>query len=130
MKRLAMGCVLFVYPCLCLAQSPALHFDDVKLYYQKPGNKKFHDEDKCVLVLEGGQKVMLLLKENKLMFVARYDNVTEFSFDEKHHKTLTVRYMGAPGPDGLARLELPGKWKNILETLRNQSGKTVVEEKK
>ncbi len=106
------------------AQSSALLFDDVKLFYQKPGDKNFRD-DRGVLALDGAQKVMLVLKDNKPLLILRQDSITSITFEEKRDKTLTVRYGGASGPAGSVRMELPGKWKDILEALHAQSGQSI-----
>ncbi|MBI4893785.1 MAG: hypothetical protein HY821_24425 [Acidobacteria bacterium] len=107
-----------------LAQSSALLFDGVKLYYQRPGEKNFRD-DRGVLALDGSQKVMLLLKDNRPLLILRQDSITSISFEEKKDKTLTIRYGGANEPSGSVRMELSGKWKDILEALRAQSGQTI-----
>jgi hypothetical protein len=107
-----------------LAQSSTVLFEDVKLYYQKPGETKWRD-DRAMLALDGGQRVMMLLKDNKPLFVMRYDNIGSMSFDQKRDKTLTLKYGGDSGPAGSVRMELPGKWKDILEAIRSQSQKPV-----
>ncbi|MBL0160522.1 MAG: hypothetical protein IPP47_26080 [Bryobacterales bacterium] len=109
---------------LAQAQSASLLFDGVKLFYQKPGETKWRD-DKALLALDGGQRVMLLLKDNKPLFVMRYDNISSMSFNEKKDRTLTLTYGGDSSPSGTVRMELSGKWKEILETLRGQSQKPV-----
>lgn len=105
------------------AQAPAVLFEDVKLSYQRPGETKFR-EDKGLLALDGGQKVMMVLRDNRPLFVMRYENVTAASFDERKDKTLSLQYSGMGGA-GSVRMELSGKWKQILETWQAQSGKTV-----
>ncbi|GEM_PF-6894615 len=124
MRILSLAILSCVFAAAAMGQTTAVLFEGVKLFYQDPGKEKFKDL-KGTLALDSAQKVMMLLKDNKPWFVARYDNVTQFSFEEKRDKTLTVKYQDAPGPSGLVRLELGGKWKNILEMIRNQSGKTV-----
>lgn len=109
---------------VALAQSSTLLFEDVKLFYQKPGETKWRD-DNALLALDGGQRVMLLLKDNKPLFVMRYDNISAMSFDQKKDKTLTLKYGAESGPAGSVRMELPGKWKDILETIKSQSQKPV-----
>ncbi len=109
---------------VALAQSSTLLFEDVKLFYQKPGETKWRD-DRALLALDGGQRVMMLLKDNKPLFVMRYDNIGSMAFDQKKDKTLTLKFGGESGPAGSVRMELPGKWKDILEAIRSQSQKPV-----
>jgi hypothetical protein len=105
------------------AQAPAVLFEDIKLYYQRPGETKFRD-DKGLLALDGGQRVMMVLRENRPLLVLRYENITSAAFDEKKDKTLSLQFSGTGGA-GAVRMELSGKWKQILETWQAQSGKTV-----
>ena len=109
---------------VALAQSSTLLFEDVKIYYQKPGETKWQD-DRALLALDGGQRVMILIKDNRPLFVMRYDNVTSMSFDQKKDKTLSLQFGGSSGPAGSVRMELPGKWKDILEAIQSQSQKPV-----
>jgi hypothetical protein len=114
----------FVLAGLSLAQSSTTLFDDVKIYYQRPNETNFRD-DRGVLALNGAQKVMMLLHENRPLFVMRYENITSMSFDEKRSKTLTIKYGGDSAAAGYVRLELTGKWRDILETIRTQSGQQI-----
>jgi hypothetical protein len=117
------ACLGFLLTAGLWAQAPAVLFEDVKLSYQRPGETKFR-EDKGLLALDGGQKVMMVLRENRPLFVMRYENITTASFDERKDKTLSLQYSGTGGA-GSVRMELSGKWKQILETLQAQSGKPV-----
>jgi hypothetical protein len=121
MKKLLMAFCLLTG--LAAAQSSTVLFEDVKLYYQRAGETKFRD-DEGLLALDGSQKVMMVLRENRPLFVMRYDNVSSLVFDEKKDRTLTIQYGGA-GPSGSVRMELRGKWKQIVETLQAQAGKPV-----
>jgi hypothetical protein len=109
---------------VALAQSSTLLFEDVKLFYQKPGETRWRD-DNALLALDGGQRVMILIKDNRPLFVMRYDNITSMSFDQKKDKTLSLQFGGESGPAGSVRMELPGKWKDILEAVKSQSQKPV-----
>jgi hypothetical protein len=122
----ALICVLLVlsFVGFGLAQSSTVLFDGVKLFYQRPGETEFR-EDKGVLGLDGSQKVMLVLKENRPMLVLRYESITKMTFEEKRSKTLTIQYGSSATPSGSVRMELPGKWRQILETLRAQSGAEI-----
>lgn len=115
--------ILSLFTLAAFAQSPMVLFDDIKLFYQKPGETKFRD-DNGLLALDGGQKVMLVLRDNRPLFVMRYDNVKSMVFDEKKDKTLTIEF-GGTGASGSVRMELSGKWKDIISTLQAQSGKPV-----
>lgn len=68
---------------------------------------------------------MILIKDNRPLFVMRYDNITSMSFDQKKDKTLSLQFGGSSGPAGSVRMELPGKWKDILEAVQSQSRKPV-----
>lgn len=119
------GCLLtFAFAGLCLAQSSTLLFDGVKLTYQRPGETKFR-EDEGVLALDGSQKLMIHLKDNQLLFVMRYENIAGLTFEEKRSKTLTIRFGSTAGPAGSVRMELSGKWRDILEAIRAQSGQQI-----
>lgn len=98
-------------------------FEDIKLFYQRSGETKFRDDD-GLLALHGGQKVMLFIRDNRPLFVLRYDNITSMSFDEKQDRTLSIQY-GGSGASGSARMQLKGKWRQIVETLQAQSGQTI-----
>lgn len=116
-------CLLALFAAAAMAQSTTLLFEDVKLYYQKAGETKFRDDD-GLLALDGAQKVMLVLRDNKPLFVMRYDNIKSMVFDEKKDKTLTLEF-GGTGAAGSVRMELRGKWRDIISTLQAQSGKPV-----
>ena len=124
MLRAHLPMALLVFSALVYAQSSTLLFDDVKIFYQRAGETKFRD-DKGVLALDGSQKVMLVLKDNRPLFILRHDNISNISFEEKRDRTLTIRFGGEGNPSGSVRMELPGKWREILETLRAQSGKPI-----
>ena len=124
MQRAHLPMALLVFSGLVYAQSSALLYDDVKIFYQRAGETKFRD-DKGVLALDGSQKVMLVLKENRPLFILRYDNINNISFEEKRDRTLTIRFGDEANPSGSVRMELPGKWREILETFRAQSGKPI-----
>jgi hypothetical protein len=109
---------------VCLAQTSTLLFEDVKLYYQRPGETKFSD-DKGLMVLDGNQKVMLILKDNQPLFIMRYENINSMTFDEQRSKTLTIQYGASSSPSGSVRMELPGKWRDILQTIQAQSGTRI-----
>lgn len=105
------------------AQSPMVLFEDIKLFYQRAGETKFRDDD-GILALDGGQKVLVFIRDNRPLFVLRYDNISSMIFDEKQDKTLTIHY-GGTGASGSVRMELKGKWKQIVDTLQAQAGKPV-----
>jgi len=109
---------------LCLAQSSTILFEDVKLYYQRPGETNFQD-DKGIMVLDGNQKVMLILKDNHPLFIMRYENISGMTFEEQRSRTLTILYGASSGPSGSVRMELPGKWRDILQTIQAQSGMKI-----
>jgi hypothetical protein len=58
------------------------------------------------------------------LLVLGWDSVRFAGFDEKKDKTLSLQFSGTGGA-GAVRMELSGKWKQILETWQAQSGKTV-----
>ena len=124
MSRFRLAILMLALGGVAAAQSAALLFDDVKLYYQRPGETNFRD-DRGVLALDGSQKVMLLLKDNRPLFILRYENITSLRFDEKKDKTLSIQFGGSASPAGAVRMELTGKWRETLEAIRAQSGKAV-----
>jgi len=125
LELLFRSCILVLFVlATCAAQSPTLLFGDVRLFYQKPGETKFRD-DSGVLALDGSQKAMILMKDNRPLFVMRYENITGMTFEEKRSRTLTLRFGGSSGPAGSARMELPGKWRDILAAIRAQSGQQI-----
>jgi hypothetical protein len=118
-------CVLGLFLAgLCMAQSSTLLFEDVKLYYQRPGETKFQD-GRGIMVLDGNQKVMLILKDNQPLFIMRYENINSITFEEQRSKTLTILYGASSSPSGSVRMELPGKWRDILQTIQAQSGMKI-----
>ncbi len=122
MMRFVMG--LCLTAAFAFAQSSTVLFEGVKFSYQRAGETKWR-EDKGLLALNGAQKVMLINKDNKPLFIMRYDNISSMEFDEKKSKTLTIRYGGDSAPSGMVRMELSGKWKDILETIHSQSQKPI-----
>lgn len=123
MRALLMTLAVLAFAGIATAQSSLVLFEDVKLYYQKPGSTDFKDDD-GLLALDGGQKVMIVTRDNKPLFILRYDNIVGMTFNEKKDKTLAIQF-GGNAPAGSVRMELRGRWRQILETLQAQSGKQV-----
>jgi Ca2+:H+ antiporter len=59
------------------------------------------------------------------IFIMRYENIRSITFEEQRSRTFTILYGSSSSPAGSVRMELPGKCRDILQTIQAQSGMKI-----